>query len=128
LGHCAGHLEARGRGFIVGVSSIAGERGRPNHCVYGAARGALSLYLEGLRGRLHRSGVRVVTVKPGYTDTAMTWGRQGLRWVRSPEDVAIRIVRSISGGPDVVYAPGFWRWVMLGVRWLPDGLFKRLGV
>jgi short-subunit dehydrogenase len=119
-------LEARGRGFICALSSVAGDRGRQSNYLYGAAKAGLSVYLQGLRNRLHRAGVRVLTVKPGFVDTAMTFGRPGLFLVASPGRVARSIFRAIEAGRDVVYVPGFWRPLMLAVRSVPERLFKRL--
>ncbi|HEX9935465.1 MAG TPA: SDR family oxidoreductase [Longimicrobium sp.] len=122
----ADHLERRGTGFVCVVSSVAGDRGRQSNYVYGAAKGGLSVYLQGLRNRLFHAGVRVVTVKPGFVDTRMTFGLPGTFLVAAPERVARGIVRAIEGGPDVVYLPGFWGPVMRGIRAVPERLFKRL--
>lgn len=127
LEHCAAALESQsGGGFIVGVSSVAGDRGRQSNYHYGAAKGGLNVYLQGLRNRLHPSGVRVLTVKPGFVDTPMTFGMPGLFLVARPAAVGERIVRALEGGRDVVYIPWFWRYVMLAVRLIPEPLFKRL--
>ncbi len=124
--HCANHLEQRGRGFIIGITSVAGDRGRQSNYPYGAAKGGLSLFLQGLRNRLHPSGVRVITVKPGFVDTAMTFGLPGLFLVADPNDVGRRIARAVEGRADVVYVPWFWRYIMLIIRTIPEALFKRL--
>ncbi len=122
----AGRLEARGSGTIVAISSVAGDRGRASNYVYGASKGALSVFLQGLRNRLHRRGVRVVTVKPGFVDTPMTAHLdKGLLFAR-PETVARGIVRAIERGADVVYLPWFWRVIMLVIRLIPERVFKRL--
>ncbi len=125
----AGHLSPRGSGFICVVSSVAGDRGRASNFAYGSSKAAIDTYLEGLRHRLARDGrVRVVTVKPGVVDTAMTWGllKPGSPLVASPDRVARGIVRAIEGGGPVVYTPWFWRWVMLAIRLLPRPIFNRL--
>src|SRR5450631_770095 len=103
LSLCANYFEPLKRGFIIGISSVAGDRGRQSNYVYGAAKGALSLFLQGLRNRLFRAGIRVITVKPGFVDTAMTFGVPGLFLVASPADVGERIVKSLKGRADVVY-------------------------
>jgi decaprenylphospho-beta-D-erythro-pentofuranosid-2-ulose 2-reductase len=126
LTHAAARMEAQGRGWICGISSVAGDRGRPSNYVYGAAKAGLTAYLEGLRGRLHRSGVRVVTVKPGFVDTRMTFGRVGGPLVADPARVARGIRRAVAGGPATVYLPWFWRPIMLVIRLIPEPLFKRL--
>lgn len=122
----AGHFERRGSGFLCVVSSVAGERGRQSNYVYGAAKGGLSVFLQGLRNRLFHAGVRVVTVIPGFVDSRMTYGKPGTFLVAPPEAVGRGIVRAIEGGRDVVYLPGFWRPVMLAIRSIPEALFKRL--
>ena len=122
----ADRFEARRRGFICVVSSVAGDRGRQSNYVYGAAKAGLSAYVEGLRQRLFRSGVRVVTIKPGYVDTPMTYGRPGLFLVASAESVAASIFAAIERGKDVAYVPWFWRPIMFVVRTMPEWLFKRL--
>ena len=122
----ADHLEQQGKGFIVGISSVAGDRGRQSNYVYGAAKGALTLYLQGLRNRLQTAGVRVVCVKPGFVDTAMTFGMPGLFLVASPEHVGERIARAVEGKTDVLYVPWFWRYIMLIIRAIPEAVFKRM--
>ena len=122
----ADHLERRGAGFVCVVSSVAGDRGRQSNYVYGAAKGGLSVYLQGLRNRLFPEGVRVVTVKPGFVDTRMTFGLPGTFLVAPPERVAAGIVRAIERGADEVYLPGFWRPVMMAIRAVPERIFKRM--
>jgi len=122
----ADHLERRGAGFVCVVSSVAGDRGRQSNYVYGAAKGGLTVYLQGLRNRLFAAGVRVVTVKPGFVDTRMTFGLPGTFLVAPPERVARGMVRAIDRGADEVYLPGFWRPVMMAIRAVPERLFKRL--
>lgn len=126
LSLCADYLESLQRGFIIGISSVAGDRGRQSNYVYGAAKGALSLYLQGMRNRLFASGVRVITIKPGFVDTAMTYGLPGLFLVASPQDIGTRIVASLTKSADVVYLPWFWRYIMLIIKLIPEPVFKRL--
>lgn len=126
LSHCADYFEPLQRGFIIGISSVAGDRGRQSNYVYGAAKGALSLFLQGLRNRLYPSGVRVITVKPGFVDTAMTYGLPGLFLVASPQAVGERIARTPDKSADVVYLPWFWRYIMLIIKHIPEPIFKRL--
>lgn len=126
LSLCAEYLENAGNGFIIGISSVAGDRGRQSNYVYGAAKGALSLFLQGLRNRLFPAGIRVITVKPGFVDTSMTFGMPGLFLVASPTDVGERIVKSLESSVDVVYVPWFWRYIMLIIKLIPEALFKRL--
>lgn len=126
LSHCANYFEPLHYGFIIGISSVAGDRGRQSNYVYGAAKGALSLYLQGLRNRLYPKGVRVITVKPGFVDTAMTYGLPGLFLVASPQYIAECIVRSLDKSADVVYLPRFWRYIMLIIKHIPEPIFKRM--
>ncbi|MBW2421218.1 MAG: SDR family oxidoreductase [Deltaproteobacteria bacterium] len=122
----ARHLEARGRGWICAISSVAGDRGRPSNYVYGSTKAALATYLSGLRGRLARAGVSVVDVRPGFVDTALTWGRPGMFLVAAPERVADDVMRGIRRDRAVVYTPPFWALIMFVIRTIPDFLFKRL--
>jgi decaprenylphospho-beta-D-erythro-pentofuranosid-2-ulose 2-reductase len=122
----AASLEHRGRGFIIGISSVAGDRGRQSNYIYGSAKGGFTIYLQGLRNRLFHSGVRVMTVKAGFVDTAMTYGMPGLFLVARPADVGEQIVRALEKGRDVVYIPWFWRYIMLVLKLLPESIFKRL--
>ncbi|WP_127477991.1 SDR family oxidoreductase [Sulfurivermis fontis] len=126
LNLCADQLEQRGRGFIAGIASVAGDRGRQSNYTYGAAKGAFALYLQGLRNRLFPAGVRVLTIKPGFVDTAMTFGMPGLFLVAAPQDVGARIVTAVERGRDVIYVPWFWRYIMLIITCIPERLFKRL--
>lgn len=123
---CTAHLEKEGGGFLAVISSVAGDRGRQSNYYYGSAKGALALYLQGLRNRLHASGVQVLTIKPGFVDTAMTWGLPGLFLVASPEQVGRAVVRAVQRRRDVLYVPWFWRYIMLIIRHIPERVFKRL--
>lgn len=125
LTHAANRFEAQKHGTIAVISSVAGDRGRQSNYVYGTAKAAVSTFLQGLRGRLFRSGVHVITIKPGFVDTPMTAGfRKGLLWASS-EKVGDGIYRSIQRKRDVVYLPWFWRWIMVIIRMIPGSIFKR---
>ena len=126
LNHCADHLERRRAGFIIGLSSVAGDLGRQSNYLYGSAKAGFSVYLQGLRNRLSFAGVRVLTVKPGFVDTPMTFGLPRLFLVASPEKVGHAIVQALRRGREVVYLPWFWRWVMLLLKLMPDRFRKRL--
>jgi len=126
LSICANYFEPLKRGFIIGITSVAGDRGRQSNYVYGAAKGGLSIYLQGLRNRLFPSGVRVVTIKPGFVDTAMTFGLPGMFLVASPQTIGKQIVRTLSKSADVIYLPGFWRYIMLIIKHVPEIIFKRM--
>ena len=120
-------IEAQ-RGTVIGVGSVAGDRGRIGNYVYGAAKGMVALFLQGLRNRLARKGVQVLTIKPGFVDTPMTAAfSKGALWAQ-PADVARGIVAAIDKGRDEVYLPGFWRLIMLVIRHIPEFVFKKLSL
>ena len=120
-------LAAQGYGALVAISSVAGDRGRQSNYVYGAAKGMLTLFMQGLRNRLAKCGVQVLTVKPGFVDTPMTqaFDKGGLLWAQ-PEQVAKGILTALSKGKDEVYLLWFWRWIMLIIKLIPEWLFKKL--
>lgn len=122
----ADYLEKRKNGFICVISSVAGDRGRQSNYIYGSTKGALSVYLQGLRNRLFPSGVKVITVKPGFVDTKMTFGQQGMFLVAKPEQVAKRMSWAIQKGKESIYTPSFWSLIMLIIRMVPERIFKRL--
>jgi len=124
----AQRLEAQAHGTLAVISSVAGDRGRQSNYVYGAAKGMVSLFLQGLRNRLSRAGVQVLTIKPGFVDTPMTAAfPKGALWAK-PDAVARGIVRAIDRRREEVYLPGFWRLIMLVIRHVPERLFKRLSL
>lgn len=122
----AAQFEKTSVGFICAVSSVAGDRGRQSNYIYGSSKAALNTYLEGLRVRLFKSGVHVVTVKPGFVDTAMTWGLPGLFLVAKPEKVADDMRRAVRHRRGAIYTPWFWRYIMLIIRMIPKFIFKRM--
>jgi short-subunit dehydrogenase len=121
----AAALTARGGGWLCGIGSVAGDRGRQSNYVYGAAKGGFEVYLQGLRHRLAPKGVCVTLVKPGFVDTAMTHGRPGMFLVASPEAAARGILHAIDRHRAVAYVPGFWRWLMAVIRAIPGPIFER---
>jgi len=127
LGLAANYCRAAGSGQIAGISSIAGDRGRKGNPAYNASKAALTTYLEGLRNRLHSSGVTVSTVKPGFVGTKMTAGKKGLFWVVSPEEAARTIADRLDRRHEVFYV--YRRWALLGLslHHVPRFLFKRFG-
>ncbi|HET6778532.1 MAG TPA: SDR family NAD(P)-dependent oxidoreductase, partial [Gemmatimonadales bacterium] len=122
----ANYFEAQRSGCIAVITSVAGDRGRRSNYVYGAAKGGVDRFLQGLRNRLHASGVTVVTIKPGFVDTPMTAAVKKSPLFASARRVGRGIYRAIEQRRDVVYIPWFWRPLMLVIRGLPERLFKRL--
>jgi short-subunit dehydrogenase len=120
--------EARGGGTVVGVASVAGDRGRIGNYVYGSAKAGFATYLSGLRNRLTRAGGHVVTVKPGFVDTAMTWGLPGMFLVASPDRVADDILKAVTKKRNVIYTPFFWRYIMLIIIHVPEFIFKKMKI
>lgn len=121
-------LEERGGATVVGVGSVAGDRGRIGNYVYGSAKAGFHTYLSGLRNRLTRAGGHVVTVKPGFSDTAMTWGLEGMFLVASPDKVAADILVACDKKRDTIYTPFFWRYIMGIITAIPERVFKKLSV
>ncbi|MCG8081658.1 MAG: SDR family NAD(P)-dependent oxidoreductase, partial [Candidatus Thiodiazotropha taylori] len=128
LTNLANYFEAQQRGSIVVISSVAGDRGRQSNYVYGAAKGAVTIFLQGLRNRLTKSGVNVLTVKPGFVDTPMTADfPKGALWASS-EKVAQDINKAIDAQKSVAYVPWFWRYIMLIIKSIPEMVFKKLSL
>jgi short-subunit dehydrogenase len=124
----ANRFEAQQSGTIVVISSVAGDRGRQSNYIYGTAKGALTIFLQGLRNRLGKAGVQVVTIKPGFVDTPMTRDfKKGLLWVK-PEVIAHGIIKAVDKRKDVVYLPFFWRYIMLIIKLIPERLFKKMSL
>ncbi|MEM9714908.1 MAG: SDR family oxidoreductase [Pseudomonadota bacterium] len=119
-------LEAQSSGTILALSSVAGDRGRASNYTYGSAKAGFSTFLSGLRNRLAPSEIRVITVKPGFVDTDMTWGLPGLFLVASPESVAERLWSATQKGSEVIYVPGFWWIIMTIIKSIPEPIFKKL--
>lgn len=122
----ANHFEQKRKGFICALSSVAGDRGRQSNYLYGSAKGGLTTFLQGLRNRLYHSGVHVITVKPGFVDTRMVFGKPKLPLVATPERVARDIFLAVKKRKNVVYVPWFWQFIMFVVGSIPEGLFKKL--
>lgn len=124
----ANYLEQRRTGTIAVISSVAGDRGRSSNYVYGSAKALVTAFLSGLRQRLSKCGVGVVTIKPGFVDTPMTAAfPKGPLWAQ-PSRIAQGIVKAIDRHSNTVYLPGFWWPIMLVIRALPERLFLRLSL
>jgi decaprenylphospho-beta-D-erythro-pentofuranosid-2-ulose 2-reductase len=123
----AQEFSARKSGVIVGVSSVAGDRGRQSNYLYGSSKAGFTAYLSGLRNSLFKNGVHVVTVKPGFIDSRMTIGVKKIKALTaSPEIVANSILRSIDKRRDIIYVLWVWRWIMLIIKLIPERIFKYL--
>lgn len=123
----AAEFESKKKGNIAVISSVAGDRGRQSNYMYGSAKGGLTIYLQGLRSRLFKSGVNVLTLKPGFVDTPMTYGMKlpGIL-VASPQKVGKDIYKAMISGKSVKYTPFYWWWIMKIVKLIPEFVFKKL--
>lgn len=125
----ANRFEHQRKGVIAVISSVAGDRGRQSNYVYGAAKGMVTIFLQGLRNRLAKANVDVVTIKPGFVDTPMTakFDKSGPLWAR-PEQIAEGIVKAMQKGKGEVYLPWFWWGIMQIIKHIPEAIFKRLSL
>jgi decaprenylphospho-beta-D-erythro-pentofuranosid-2-ulose 2-reductase len=124
----ANYFEAEKRGCIAVICSVAGDRGRQSHYVYGTAKGALSIFLQGLRNRLHKSGVKVITIKPGFVDTPMTAPLKKNRLFAKASTAGRSIYKGMLKERGVMYVPWFWRPIMAVVKTIPESVGKRLNM
>ena len=122
------YFEARGAGTLAVISSVAGDRGRKSNYVYGASKGALNIFLDGLRNRIDRHGVQVLTIKPGFVATPMTAHVPHNALFASPEQVARGILKAVSQRRDIAYVPWFWAYIMLLVCAIPGSRFKKMNM
>jgi short-subunit dehydrogenase len=122
----ANRLQDQKSGCIAVISSVAGDRGRQSNYVYGAAKGMVSIFLQGLRNRLMPHNVHVLDIKPGFVDTPMTADfKKGALWAQ-PEQIAKSIIKAIAKRKNTLYTPAFWAGIMLIIRNVPEAIFKRL--
>lgn len=125
----ASDFEKNRDGFIVGISSVAGDRGRQSNYFYGSSKAALTSYLSGLRNRLSKKNVRVLTVKPGFVKTKMTENMKlPAKLTAQPKEVAHDIYEAQISGKDIVYTKWFWKWIMLIIKFIPEPIFKKLSL
>ena len=129
LGVFANHFEKRGAGTLIGVSSVAGDRGRATNYVYGSAKAGFSAFLSGLRNRLTRKGVHVVTILPGFVYTKMTENIElPVLLTAQPLEVAVAIERSIQKKHSIVYIKAVWELIMMVIRHIPENIFKYMKI
>lgn len=125
----ADDFETRGSGFIAGITSVAGDRGRKSNYIYGSSKAALSTYLSGLRNRLSSSNVQVLTVKPGFVYTKMTEGMDlPASLTVQPDEIAKAIVKAQKRNRNVIYVHWIWRWIMLAIKSIPEFLFRKTSI
>lgn len=121
-------MQHQSAGAIVGVGSVAGDRGRLGNYVYGASKAGFATYLSGLRNALGRHGVHVLTVKPGPVETAMTADLGPQPFMTTPEAVAADIDKALRRKQNVLYTRGLWRLIMMVIRSIPEPIFKKLSI
>jgi short-subunit dehydrogenase len=124
----ANYCAQRHSGTLAVLSSVAGDRGRKSNYVYGSSKAGLTAFVDGLRNRIDREGVHVITIKPGPVRTSMTEGMKGHERFADVNKVAATIVKAVDRGQDIVYVPGDWRLKMAVVRAIPEWLFKKLNL
>jgi decaprenylphospho-beta-D-erythro-pentofuranosid-2-ulose 2-reductase len=124
----ANYCQDRKGGTLAVISSVAGDRGRKSNYVYGASKGALNIFLDGLRNRIDRDGVQVLTIKPGFVATPMTAHVPKNALFASPDQVARGILKAVERRRDVVYVPWFWFWIMTLVCAIPGSRFKKMNM
>lgn len=124
----ANYFERQKRGCIAVITSVAGDRGRQSNYVYGTAKAAVSTFLQGLRSRLYKAGVAVLTIKPGFVDTPMTASHKKNILFASARTVGEGIYKAMLQRKDVVYLPWFWRLILFVVNIIPERMFKRLSL
>lgn len=125
----ANQFEARGSGSLIGISSVAGDRGRASNYVYGSAKAGFTAFLSGLRNRLARTGVHVASVLPGFVYTKMTADMElPALLTAKPEEVGEAVLHAYKNKRDIIYVRAIWRWIMLIIKCLPEAIFKRLSL
>ena len=124
----ANYFRRQGAGTLAVISSVAGDRGRKSNYVYGASKGALNVFLDGVRNRVDRDGVHILTIKPGFVATPMTAHVPQNALFASPEQIAKGIIQAVDRRKDVVYVPWFWAGIMFMIRLVPGRFFKKLNL
>ncbi len=125
----ANDFEKRREGFIIGVSSVAGDRGRAKNYIYGSSKAGLTAYLSGLRNRLYKNNIQVLTVKPGFVKTKMTKDLDlPEKLTALPSEVAKDIFNAQQNGKDILYTKWIWRYIMLIIKSIPEAIFKKMNI
>ena len=129
LNIAANEMEKNKKGFIIGISSAAGDRGRQKNYIYGSSKGGLSTYLSGLRNRLFKKGIHVLTVKPGFVETKMTKGLNlPKKLTAQPSEVADDIFAAQKNKKDILYTRWIWRYIMIVIKSIPEFIFKKTDI
>ena len=124
----ANHFKDRGCGIMIGIGSVAGERGRKGNYAYGSAKSAIHTFLSGIRNDIGNEHIRIMTIKPGFVSTPMTSHLKQSSLFVKPEFIAKEIVRGIEQGQDVMYIPSYWRFILMIIRALPEKIFMKLNI
>ena len=120
-------MESLKEGIIVGISSVAGDRGRSSNYWYGSAKSGLNIFLSGLRQKLNGSGVHVITVKPGFVRTSMTENLNFPKMlISTPEKISRDIIKAITKKQNIIYTPKYWYVIMFIIRVIPEFIFKKI--
>ncbi|MCX6156079.1 MAG: SDR family oxidoreductase [Candidatus Kapabacteria bacterium] len=120
------YFESKNEGCIAAISSVAGDRGRGSNYIYGSAKGAVSLFMQGLRSRFSRTNIKIITIKPGFVDTPMTSHLPKNFLFASAKAVGEGIYEAMSKGKEIAYTPSWWRLIMFFVKHIPESIFKKL--
>jgi decaprenylphospho-beta-D-erythro-pentofuranosid-2-ulose 2-reductase len=121
-------IEGSGKGRILVIGSVSGDRGRRKNFIYGSAKAGLRAFTAGLRSRLYPAGCPVTLIRAGFMDTAMTWGMPGIFLAASPKDAAQAMLEASLAGKDEIYYPRFWALIMFVIKSIPERIFKRLSI
>lgn len=124
----ANYFESKNSGTLAVISSVAGDRGRQSNYVYGAAKGTISLFLQGLRNRFGKSDIKIITIKPGMVDTPMTADMPKSPLFASPKTIGKGIFEAMANGKEIAYLPGYWRLIMFIIKHIPEFIFKKLSL
>lgn len=124
----ANYFEVKGTGTLAVISSVAGDRGRQSNYIYGAAKGAVSIFFQGLRNKLNSKGIKIITIKPGMVDTPMTSHMEKSFLFAKAKTVGEGIYKAMKQGKDIVYLPSYWRCIMSIIKLIPESIFKKLSL
>lgn len=124
----ANHFNENNSGILIGIGSVAGERGRKRNYAYGSAKSAIHTFLSGIRNDIGNENIRIMTIKPGFVATPMTSHLKQSPIFVKPDFIAKEIIRGIEQGLDVMYIPSYWRFIMMIIRALPEKIFMKLNI